>query len=759
MSRRDQSIISRGKMLAGAMAFGIVLSLGQISAAAAGTVSVSTTKSSAAVSEQVSVAVQTSEPEDPASPPEISVSYDPAVLQFDSCDVEYGGGEGGLVTIRGTAGTLNFTTLTEGTTNVSAEAVIDDDGNNPATGQTTITVGGGGPVAAAATGGGSADATLRGIQINPGVLSPAFSPNVTNYTITIDEGVTDISVSSGVTDPEAKITSANGFKNLEEGENDAQILVTAADGSTLTYTFHIVRGDTQAAAQAVEDTQPVAESEAPAETESVAVDTTGSLQAGASIGGGFSKGNDMTILVGSNSYTIQPVVNDELIPSGGSKTTATYASQSIEVVALGSLVLVDARSNVDGSEKLFIYDAQSDSFQGFIKIDSQNGDYIIPLALPKDLPKGFVADGAELGGVYVACGKFKDSSVEQRENVCLLYAAGPDGSQGYYLYDISGGGYVHFLNYASGSGSAFGTRGLPMIILLAVLLLISLIIMLVMAVNKVDYVQEEPKEPEKKAPKKSPETEREQGGVRTVKKPRPKTVYEEEEQRMTERPRTVRKKTVEPEKKPVAPVENGEGAPVTTVKKVKKKRPVSDEIQDGGDDFDVSKEIENMKENAAKKTATARMENMEAALRTRSTTRTVMPEKKSVREEMARKPESVKVKKSSRPVRSEEITVDKPVRKPAARTAKTVRDESSPAEEGSRPRVTRTVTDRGVTYTTGKIPITVVKSTKPSGEGNNSNVPIFTLGKESGSLSRESRPGAPDTDFKFDFIDVDKDGE
>ena len=196
-----------------------------------------------------------------------------------------------------------------------------------------------------------------------------------------------------------------------------------------------------------------------------------------------------------------------------------------------------------------------------------------------------------------------------------------------------------------------------------------------------------------------------------------------------------------------------------TVKKVKKKKPVvKAEGSELGDDFDINREIESMKENAAKKTATARMENMEAALKNRSTTRTVMPEKKTVREEMARKPESVKVKKAARPVRSEEITIDKPIRKPAARTAKTVRPEADYAQEGGRPKVTKTVTEKGVTYTTGKIPITVVKSTKSAGE-NNGSVPIFTLDKEAASLSRESLPQEPDTDFKFDFIDLDKNDE
>ena len=308
------------KLLLGAGMFVLTAASATVSALAAGTVSVSASKSSAAVSDQFTVNVQTSEPQDPSTPPQISVSYDPSVLQFDSCDVDYGGGEGGLITISGTGGNLTFTALSAGNASISAEAIIDEDGNNPASGAATVEIAGqegqGGGAAVENTAGAGSSATLRALAIEPGVLSPAFTPENTNYTITIPEGVTDITVSGGVTDPTSQISSATGFKGLGDGESQAQITVTAADGSTLEYHFTIVRGDVEAAAAEQEATETPATEEAAQTDEATQTESAGDgMSAGFGIGSGIKAGGNMTLVIGQSSYTIQPTIPDDLIPA------------------------------------------------------------------------------------------------------------------------------------------------------------------------------------------------------------------------------------------------------------------------------------------------------------------------------------------------------------------------------------------------------------------------------------------------------------
>ena len=69
--------------------------------------------------------------------------------------------------------------------------------------------------------------------------------------------------------------------------------------------------------------------------------------------------------------------------------------------------------------------------------------------------------------------------------------------------------------------------------------------------------------------------------------------------------------------------------------------------------------------------------------------------------------------------------------------------------------VKKEVTDRGVTYTTGRIPVTVVPPEKQSQK--RKSVPIYTLETRTVSLTREAGPDELDDDFEFEFINIGKD--
>jgi hypothetical protein len=166
--------------------------------------------------------------------------------------------------------------------------------------------------------------------------------------------------------------------------------------------------------------------------------------------------------------------------------------------------------------------------------------------------------------------------------------------------------------------------------------------------------------------------------------------------------------------------------PEPTVKKVRKakrvERPVYTQESDEG--FDIDKEIAAMKENAVRKSATARMANVEESLKRQGTTRTrtVMPEGSG-----AQRPDGQRPKKPARP--RPQTTEDGRVRRPV-KSDRVVTPQTEDEEEVRRPKVTKKVTEKGVTYTTGKIPITVVEAAKPASEGAKSSVPIFTLGED-----------------------------
>ena len=76
-------------------------------------------------------------------------------------------------------------------------------------------------------------------------MSPAFSPDITEYTILVDENTESIAV-FGVPAEGASVIENYGFENLQRGSNMAVITVQAADGTTRSYNFMVNRGEASA---------------------------------------------------------------------------------------------------------------------------------------------------------------------------------------------------------------------------------------------------------------------------------------------------------------------------------------------------------------------------------------------------------------------------------------------------------------------------------------------------------------------------------
>ena len=77
----------------------------------------------------------------------------------------------------------------------------------------------------------SNDASLSSLKIPNTTISPKFDKNVTEYTSTIQD-ITEITVNAIASDSNAKIMISENYKNLQKGDNDIKITVTAEDGKT-----------------------------------------------------------------------------------------------------------------------------------------------------------------------------------------------------------------------------------------------------------------------------------------------------------------------------------------------------------------------------------------------------------------------------------------------------------------------------------------------------------------------------------------------
>ena len=86
----------------------------------------------------------------------------------------------------------------------------------------------------------SADATLQSLTVSPGILSPAFSADVTYYTASVYNSVESIALGAVAADAGAKVSGA-GTKALSVGANALSVEVTAENGGKQTYTVVVNR--------------------------------------------------------------------------------------------------------------------------------------------------------------------------------------------------------------------------------------------------------------------------------------------------------------------------------------------------------------------------------------------------------------------------------------------------------------------------------------------------------------------------------------
>ncbi|MFT9846638.1 S-layer homology domain-containing protein [Aneurinibacillus sp. REN35] len=95
----------------------------------------------------------------------------------------------------------------------------------------------------------SANANLRNLTVNQGIINPVFDPGVTKYTLTLSNQSTSIDLVATLDDTNASITINGQMQNngvikpisVPEGNSVVVIVVTAEDGTTKTYKLTLYR--------------------------------------------------------------------------------------------------------------------------------------------------------------------------------------------------------------------------------------------------------------------------------------------------------------------------------------------------------------------------------------------------------------------------------------------------------------------------------------------------------------------------------------
>lgn len=269
--------IKRITALVMAMLMSILMFSGLTNVKAAQTAHVSISSASANVGDEVTITI-TASSDVKIELCDLRINYDSSILQYVKGFDAGGGGTGRLISPNATSFDVVFKTINPGTATISVDkstsytSSADEDYMSLTTSSGSVNV--------KAPASYSSDNTLKSLQISPGTLSPAFSPDRTTYNATVDADVTELVVSAAANDSAAKISISG--RRMDPGSNTTTITVTAQDGSVKKYIIYTTR---------LEDGQE-ATTEAESKTEAVTEDASQAVN------------NDGTVTIDGRKYSV-----------------------------------------------------------------------------------------------------------------------------------------------------------------------------------------------------------------------------------------------------------------------------------------------------------------------------------------------------------------------------------------------------------------------------------------------------------------------
>lgn len=343
---------------------------------------------------------------------DVGVNYDASVLEYTG-NSDYGGNGTLRYPISASSATpsvtINFKAKQAGTSSVSlsnAIAVGTDEFQLTASG-TSVTV--------AAPSNYSKDNSLKSLKISPGTLSPAFTPHTVNYTATVPNSTTKLTVDAQVSNPAAKVVSVTGANSLSVGRNDVKILVEAEDGSQATYTIVVTREQGAAVPTQVPEPTVTPEPSPSPEPELPPI----------------------TVNIDGKTLQIKSDFEISNLPESFKTTNFTYDGN--EVIGATSLTgdlnllyLTDANGE---NGDFYIYDEESNKFDEYIEVEGKGGRHII---LPYDeslsIPDNFVSVVFKISGKEISGWQLEGLDSDK---YYVIYAMNGHGNKDFYSYDTS----------------------------------------------------------------------------------------------------------------------------------------------------------------------------------------------------------------------------------------------------------------------------------------------------------------------------------
>ena len=446
---------------------------------AAGTARVSIGSASGMVGDTVSIDVSISASSGIGGAT-IYVSYDPSILALSGSSSNSGTAMVSFMdesTASSQSKTITFKIIGAGTSSLNVigdSKVIDIDMQACSISKSS------GSVTASAPASYSSDNTLSSLQISPGVLSPAFSPDVTTYTTSVGSDCASLTVSAVPNDSKATV-SVSG-KRMDSGFNTTTITVTAENGSKRTYTIKTTK-ETNSASN--ENNQATGSDSSNGSTDNNNIPDVQDPNSEAI--------QEPNITVDNAEYKIVSANDEHPLPDGYTPTEYDYNGTKVSAgVGIDTGVTIVYLESTDGKGEsgYYVYDSVRKTFSQFVEVSQPQFTYCI-LAIDEasmELPEGYDV------GRTVINGKEVDALLDRTGNYALFYGVSSTGETGWFRYNVNDGTIQGYAGYnmadeqvintntkTADSDKAFNTVSSYIFVILAVLavVIIALIVVVI----------------------------------------------------------------------------------------------------------------------------------------------------------------------------------------------------------------------------------------------------------------------------------------
>lgn len=225
--------------------------------------------------------------------------------------------------------------------------------------------------------------TLKSLSIDGLELSPSFKSDVLNYSVSADSNTTSVNIKCSLSDSKASVNGC-GNHDVSEGDNKINIVVTAENGSTKTYTIAINVSDP----------------------------------------------NPIEVEIDNQKYGVVKRESNLECPSDYEKKEIKINDQNIPAFynELNDFTLVGLK-NSDGDIKLFLYDEKMKSYSLYneVKLDQLK---IYPLNMDKKFASEYKLTNIKINDIEFQAMKSENS------NYSIIHAKNlNNGKDDYYIYD------------------------------------------------------------------------------------------------------------------------------------------------------------------------------------------------------------------------------------------------------------------------------------------------------------------------------------